>query len=237
MADTRDDRRTDAPAAGRGRWWIAGALLALAFVLLTVVVAVRDGRPLPGDLALHDWSVAHRPHGMRTFAVAVTDSGNGVIPYLMALAAGLLAGRAMPGIAWVEWRRLEGVWAAAEALLLFLALRLVRYAVMEWVGRPRPPAVDWIGRPTGMSYPSGHTTTAAAAALLLICAALVALCGATRIAVVAVAAVWAVLVGLSRVYLGVHWPSDVLGGWLLVAAAGCALWALPRRRTRQDAQW
>ncbi|MFC5180656.1 phosphatase PAP2 family protein [Actinomadura harenae] len=239
MADARDGDGRSA-AAGWTRWAIAGCGAAVLFAVLAVVVALRDGRPLPGDLGLHDWSVAHRPDAMRTVAVAITDTGTGIVPYLVALAAGALAGAALPGMVWAAPRGGTGwvwrVWGALAALVLLVVVQLVRSGLMSWVGRPRPPMRDWVGHPSGMSFPSGHTTTSAMAALLLIVAALSVLRGAARAVVVTVAAVWAVLVGLTRIYLGVHWPTDVLGGWLLVAAIGCFVGVLSRRRTKQDAQ-
>ncbi len=219
------------------RWAVAGGVAAVLFAVLAMLVAMRDGRPLPGDLGLHDWSVGHRPDVARTIAVAITDTGSGTVPYLVALVAGALVGaRAFPGIASGAVEVVRRIWGALAALLLLVALQLVRAGVMNWVGRPRPPMGDWVGHPTGMSFPSGHTTTSAAAALLLVGAALSVMRGTARAVVVTVAAVWAVLVGLTRIYLGVHWPTDVLGGWLLVAAAGCLFGALTSRRTKQDAQ-
>jgi membrane-associated phospholipid phosphatase len=73
--------------------------------------------------------------------------------------------------------------------------------------RPRPLLTTWLTSPTDPSYPSGH---AAGAMLVLLLAAM--LLGGRGL--VCAAVVLALLIGLSRIAMGVHWPSDVLGGWL-----------------------
>lgn len=100
--------------------------------------------------------------------------------------------------------------------------------------RPRPPvSLALVASPQSFSFPSGH-----AMAAVLLAGSLALLLLASRrpmrekIAGVALAAVATVLVGLSRVYLGVHWFSDVAASWLLgaalLAAGGPALLAWER---------
>lgn len=88
--------------------------------------------------------------------------------------------------------------------------------------RERPNVVDHLVEVSTYSYPSGHALMTAA--IYLSFAAILAETVAgrwTRSYIVAVALLAAGLVGLSRIYLGVHYPSDILAGW----AVGCA-WAL-----------
>jgi membrane-associated phospholipid phosphatase len=73
--------------------------------------------------------------------------------------------------------------------------------------RPRPHLTTWLTSPTDPSFPSGH----AAGAMLVLLLAAMLLGGRVYIGG---AVVLAILIGLSRIAMGVHWPSDVIGGWL-----------------------
>jgi undecaprenyl-diphosphatase len=92
-------------------------------------------------------------------------------------------------------------------------------------GRPRPDLVPHGAYVYSASFPSGHSTQAAATYLIL--AMLIASLEPkrrTKALAYGVAAAVLVCVGASRVYLGVHWPSDVLAGWCLGAAWALAAW-------------
>lgn len=104
--------------------------------------------------------------------------------------------------------------AAAVALSLAGA-SLISDLVKVLVGRPRPP-VEHLQAVTGASFPSGHSTQASAFWFSLVLAMRATGVAPTRMRRAAVLAALIVLaVALSRVYLGVHYPSDVIAGVLL----------------------
>ncbi|MET9700883.1 phosphatase PAP2 family protein [Streptomyces sp. NPDC006529] len=184
------------------------ALVSLALFVLLAVWVTHGGDPrLPADTGPHRWSVAHRPPVASALARGVTDTGTGFIPYALLLAAGWYAGRTTRGRA-----------RTAAALLLCLgAGQALRYAAMVGIARPRPAAADWAVHASGWSFPSGHSATAAMTAGLLIAALVLRGPPVPRFPIVLIAC-WGAAVGLSRIYLGVHWPTDVLGGWLFATA-------------------
>ena len=79
--------------------------------------------------------------------------------------------------------------------------------------RPRPRLFDKLPLPTDYSFPSGHSMSAVGI-WGVIAAVMVALVPAHRRAIVIAAATLILLIGLSRIYFGVHWPFDVFGGFL-----------------------
>ena len=116
------------------------------------------------------------------------------------------------------------------ALFLFVAIsggQLLSSLLKLGFDRPRPDLV-----PHGMhvytaSFPSGHAMMTAIVYLTL--AALLARSESRRrlkTFLLLLAATVTLLVGISRVYLGVHWPSDVLGGWMIGSAWAAGCWTL-----------
>ena len=93
-------------------------------------------------------------------------------------------------------------------------------------GRPRPPAAEQLIPEAGFSLPSGHTMDATVV-LGVLALVLVARTASRRLraAIIAAATVTITAAGAGRVYLGVHWATDVVTGWLLGAAwvALCAV--------------
>ncbi|TQJ90971.1 phosphatase PAP2 family protein [Streptomyces sp. SLBN-31] len=201
----------------------AGVLCAALFGCLAVLVGVRHGSPLPGDGAVHTWAIGHRPPVAQALARGITATGTGIWPYLVVAVAGLIAGRD-------AGERLRTV---PCALAVLLAGQLLREAVMESFARARPDPADWAAYASGYAFPSGHTTTSALAAGLL-CWAVTRRSRPDLARTTCVLAVcWAAAVGATRVYLGVHWTSDVLGGWLLATAwLSLCGWGLTRWRPR-----
>ncbi|MEU6239270.1 phosphatase PAP2 family protein, partial [Kitasatospora sp. NPDC047058] len=191
----------------------AAGLFAVLFAVLAVVLAARGWSPFGFETWALSRSAAHRPPEARQAGVVVTWFGTGVAPYVLAFAAGAVCLGAVP-----RPRDRRRAVVVALAPLAWLAVgQLLRQGLMHGFGRPRPPGVYRAVSASGFAFPSGHTFTSA------VCAGLVALAVArarpalTRW-VVAGAAVFAAAIGTSRVYLGVHWPLDVFGGWLLAAA-------------------
>lgn len=94
--------------------------------------------------------------------------------------------------------------------------------------RARPALTPWLDHPQNLSYPSGHA--AGSMVVLLLPALLLAPSspGSRRLPVVAIAVSMAI--GITRPMLGVHWPTDVLGGWLFGAGSALIGAALVRRR-------
>lgn len=113
---------------------------------------------------------------------------------------------------------------------------VVSTLLKEVIGRARPDIVEPVARTFTASFPSGHAFLAAVTYLCI--AGFVGLAsGREDIRRLSVTLAWVMLllVGLSRIYLGVHWPTDVLGGWALgVAWSSIAVAYLGRRMAKAD---
>ena len=121
--------------------------------------------------------------------------------------------------------RREAVAWVVVGLVTLAFPELLKYAV----ARPRPVLWETLIHPSGFSFPSGHAVASAAFYPLLGCVVLRRRRAAARVGC-ATGALFALFVGFGRLYLGVHWPSDVLAGWLLGFAQSAPAIAWLRRQ-------
>ena len=148
---------------------------------------------------LHDWTSPFLDRFFVWFSLA--GYRYGVVPLDILISLGLLAAR--------RWRE------AAFAIVAFAGSALLNLATKQFFQRQRPELWDSIAPEHTFSFPSGH-----AMGSMTLAAVVVLLAWHTRWRgwVLAAALLFTGLVGVSRLYLGVHYPSDVLAGW----AAGLA---------------
>jgi undecaprenyl-diphosphatase len=195
-----------------------------SFVLVAYAVVIGgDPSPTPGDETAIEL-VGHLRGGFLTdLSKAITWLGStGFVWALTVICAALLA-----------WRRR---WAEFWVLLVGMAIiQLGVFSIKDAVDRPRPP--DPLVHAGGSSYPSGHAAHSMIYVWLAVTIVLRLRPGMARATAVVIAGfVLTALVGLSRVYLNVHYLSDVSGGWALGAAAFsiCAAVALLVSGMRQN---
>jgi len=189
---------------------LTAVILAVLSVLLLVLVAVswRPLLSLDGDIArtTHRWAVDDPglTHVCRILTDWVWDPWT-----LRAVCAATMV--------WLVWSR--AAWRPALWLGATCALgTLVQQTMKAAVGRARPVWPDPVDSAHFAAFPSGHALTATVVCGLLLW--LLRLYGAGRVlwrTALVLASVSVLGVGATRIWLGVHWPSDVLGGWLFGA--------------------
>ena len=125
----------------------------------------------------------------------------------------------------------------ATALFIFIAVaggQVLSSLLKLEVDRPRPDLVSHLVDETSLSFPSGHAMLSAVTYLTLgSLAARFLPDRRTKIFALGLAVLITLLVGLSRVYLGVHWPSDVLAGWCAGFAWAMLCWLAARLLQRR----
>lgn len=181
-------------------WWMA-ALALSGFTAHAALIQTGCWQGLDARImwALHDLGSA----GLDRFFLLVTAIGHqwGVIPVDVLLVLVLAAAR--------RWR------CSAFVLLATAGSGLLNRAVKALFSRERPQLWPHPVDETSWSFPSGHAMGSWTLMLVLI---VLAWPGRWRYPVLLLASGFALLVGISRPYLGVHWPSDIVGGWLLASA-------------------
>jgi undecaprenyl-diphosphatase len=125
---------------------------------------------------------------------------------------------------------LRRLWSAMWLLLLSAGGGMVVSTLLkDSFGRARPDLVPHLSHVSSASFPSGHSMMAATVYLTLgVLLARVEPERRVKVFVLSVAVVVTLLVGISRVYLGVHWPTDVLAGWTVGASWALLVWLIAR---------
>ncbi len=219
-------RREIVPIAG----FLGLALLLLAFIEIADEITEGEGEVRWFDegllLALRTADPTD-PIGPRWFELWVVDisalGGFAVLALVTLLAVGYLL-----------------VVKKAGSALMLLVATIGGTAISEGLkasfNRARPDLVAHVVETTSMSFPSGHAMLSAVTYLTL--GALLARTQSRRRVrgyILGAAIFITLLIGLSRIYLGVHWPTDVLAGWCLGAAWALVCWAAVTKLARRDA--
>lgn len=168
------------------------------FLLFFSVLILNTPRLLSFDLAIVEWASRHR-----------TENLNQITTLLSAIGG-------MPAVLffttlWCFYL----IWYKKYTYILLICLGLIgsgalAWLLKYWIARPRPPEIFHLVQSYGASFPSAHSVYAAALSCLVI---YLYREHSKYSYIYCFAVIWFILMGGSRVYLGVHFPSDVLAGW------------------------
>lgn len=195
-------------------WPTAAVVAFLALTFLTITAwAPLDA----ADAAISDRF--RQFGGTRPGLIAVVR----VVTDVATTIAYLTVGSVTALILWVRRQRRDAVLVAAVTVTVPTLWALMHLLLVH--ARP----VDGFVVVASNGFPSGHTCNATAAALLAVILVWPRTGGRRRVVLVVSATLFALVIGVSRVVLLAHWPSDVVGGWLLAPAVVPALARLTHR--------
>jgi membrane-associated phospholipid phosphatase len=181
-------------------------VLIIACVLFAALLAlVRDGATNTIDMAIHNWALNFNTPTTVMIWEDVSFMGSAiVISALTLLSIGASALRK-------EWRTIEQI-------ILAMSGAVALNAILKWlVQRPRPVEIYAHTLPDSYSFPSGHAIFSFTFYLTIAAILTRSYLSKSARSVWAIAVVIVVLIGASRITLGVHYISDVIGGYLVAA--------------------
>ena len=184
---------------------VAGTVLLLAAAFLKLADSVRESElAVRLDRNALDFVVHHRVAWISRIARFATLLGSAWVVVIVILAAAAVLVRLH--------RPIDALFVALSSAGTAGLVAVVKHVV----GRSRPVAADRLVAAGGAAFPSGHAAQSVACyAALAVVVATTSRTTKVRVLAWVSAATIALVVGASRVYLGVHWPSDVVSGWLL----------------------
>jgi len=179
--------------------FLVSAIFWIPMVLFLIIAnEVRGNMPLPGDVIVLQFIRGFANPGVDTAIIFITNLGGAPVVTLgLTIACALL---------YLSGRRRDFsflVFSAAGTVIINIILKL-------FFQRSRPDLWDRIIIENGFSFPSGHAMISSAIALSII---VICWHGRYRLATIVVGIIYFLSVGISRLYLGVHYPSDVVAGW------------------------
>ena len=229
---------------GRGRWWkpswlkldwlerrelgwlvvgLGACVLLFLFIILAGEVAEGDTQAFDTRILLalrstDDPSKPVGPSGMESVLQDLTALGGSTVLFLVVLA--------VVGFLVLQERYRTALFVAASAGSGELLNVALKYAF----NRPRPSIVPHLRAVFSTSFPSGHAMESAIVYLTLGAIIMrLAERRLTKLYVLGMAMLLTFLVGVSRVYLGVHYPTDVIGGWIIGLVWASICWLVTER--------
>jgi len=190
------------PPISKLRWRFTMAA-GIVFLLDLIGVVYQQSWLAAFDRTIISWVRQPLPHGLTQTIITITKSGNPqpVTWITLLIIAGLVIARRYRGALFLGWNVV--FWAG------------IGNSIIKHVVRRDRPTVDRLVAASSYSFPSGHSITA-----MLLWGTVIVLIGWSlrrhtgwRWLLIGVLSLWIVIIGLSRVYVGVHYPSDVVAGW------------------------
>ena len=181
-------------------------------VHLAQYVTVRAGARVVSsvDSSVHDFFVDNRVGWMVEVAKRFDQFGTSAVILGLAVVVAVI------------WRaRTPSTWLMAAVPLSVIVNEVVVSVLKVMIGRERPPVMQQLVEATSASLPSGHTASATALVTAIVMVGhLLSPRNRTRTALVLFLSAFAVVSGVARLVLGVHWLSDVIAGWFIGAMIG-----------------
>jgi undecaprenyl-diphosphatase len=189
--------------------WVA--LVAAIWAFLSLAGEVREGELNAFDkwvlAALRHANSPHNALGPKWLTGSMRDItalGSFTVLFLITIVA--------VSVLYMHGKKRQAGVLAAGVVLAEISGELLKL----FYGRTRPSFAIYGDLPTSLSFPSGHSTVATATYFLLaLIVSGLEVRRAAKVLIFSMAALLAIAIGFSRVYLGVHWPSDVIAGWCL----------------------